>query len=284
MEAMPIEWLQSIPPVTRIYALTSFALSVGERFGYIQVSDILLKSNSSGSSYKDMSILWRVPLNAIYSGTLSFRFMTRLFYFTQQSIWLENTQNSARDFVWMIFVLVVLINLYSIFVVNIPFIGPVLSEVFQYIWTRKNDDAQIFLMFLIIPGPWFPWISFLMTCTMSYQIDRKFILTQLAGIIIGHTYWFVDEQLPILHKSKSWFRPIWKWDFFNPTDGDAVLRIEEEHAPGVAQQEEPLHQEEQHEQLENNNPADIPADLELIDETENIGFQREAEQALQQRR
>lgn len=214
MEGLPQEWFNSLPPVTRLYVVASGALSLTEYLGYLKINDILLSPNSEWNFAR----LRRIPLNLIYNGKLSVDFLTRLYFFSRYSIWLETSVNSARNYLWMLLILVLIINIYSTCVTNISFIGPILKEVLLYIWTKKNDDVELMFLFFTVKGDWIPWISIVCDTAVMDHFDTKMLPLKLAGIIIGHIYWFIDSEIPLLHNCKSPFTPIWDWYLQNGDD------------------------------------------------------------------
>lgn len=235
MDGIAQQWMQSLPPVTRIYFVASGVLSMVEYLGYMKIEDILIVSNTVWN--KDT--LWRVPLNVVYNGKLSLDFATKLYFFSRYAVWLETSVSSSKNFLWMIFILVLMINTYSIFVTNLALIGPILKDVMLYIWTKKNTDIEVMFLFFTVKGDWIPWVSIICDLVIMGYFDPKILPVKLAGIFIGHAYWFVDSQIPILHQCKSPFTPIWEWKIFNtPQVQKEHERQEEQTAPLLIQDQQ----------------------------------------------
>lgn len=210
MEVMPLQWLQSIPPVTRSYILCSTALSLAEYLGYIEVSDLLLSSNTPFNFNK----IGKILLNSLYNGPLSVNFSTKLYLFSRYSNWLETSMNSPSRFIWMIMILITAINLYSIYITKLTFIGPILKETFLCIWCRNHMDDDLFFLMFSLKASWVPITTYFLDLAISTSRDPNLWLSGLSGMVIGHLYWFINEELPKLHGSKSLLCPIWEWNLF----------------------------------------------------------------------
>lgn len=208
MEAVPLQWLQTMPPVTKSYILLSSALSIAEYTGLFKSSDITIESDSLINT----NIIWKIPLNLLYNGSISLDFFTKLYFFTRYSNWLETSFNSSYSYIWMTTILISLIYFYCLSIVNLFMWGPTLKTALLYIWTKRNPNVEVLLFVLIIKSVWVPWVSLLLDISLSRRNNNyKFWLINLSGILIGHLYWFINDQLPLLFKSKSIFRPYWEW-------------------------------------------------------------------------
>ena len=278
MEAMPFQWMQSIPPVTRTYVACSTALSLADYLGYIKVSDFLLNPNSPFG----LRQFWRILLNTAYTGTFSFDFCTKLYLFTSYSNWVETYINSPRHYLWMLLVLVVMINLYSAFVMNLGLIGPVLKDTLLCIWSRKHSDDEVLFFIVSLKVRWVPWTTYLFDSSINYRRDPKRWISGLAGLLIGHCYWFINEELPKLHGNKSILRPMWEWEIFNleaikpeenglePTIGSGEMDL----AQFNLQDHQGEIQSEEDTQLQN---------AEVLDEQQHSNYNRETRDTLHQR-
>ncbi|TID21187.1 hypothetical protein CANINC_003467 [Pichia inconspicua] len=287
MDGVAQEWIQTLPPVTRSYVVASAALATVDYLGYLKLSDILMSKNNAFNS----DTLWRIPLNILYNGPLSIDFATRLYFFSRYSLWLETSVNSSRNFLWMIFILVIMINLYSILVTNLALFGPTLKDVLLYIWTKKNTDVEVSFIFFTVKGDWIPWISVFSDMAFMGYYDSKVLPIKLAGIIIGHIFWFIDTQIPILHKCQSPFTPIWELKLLKNLIENGGQQEQEQQEQEQQEQLNILHtqQEEQHEdieehiQLENNSMTEEFDDHEISQFMNESDFQRETFDTLRNR-
>lgn len=285
MEAMPFQWFQSIPPVTRTYMACSTALSLADYLGYIRVSDFLLDPSSPFG----LKQVWRILLNTAYNGTFSLDFCTKLYLFTSYSNWLETYINSPRHYLWMILVLIVMINIYSTFILNLGLIGPVLKDTLLCIWSRKHSDDEVLFLMISLKARWVPWATYLLDLSIYNRKDPKRWLSGLAGILIGHSYWFVNEELPKLHGTKSILRPVWEWEIF----GLQAVKPEDEEVEGTTENHEGAQAQIAIQEHAFENPAEEEFDepqaepqselLETADDQAQIGFRRETGDTLRQR-
>lgn len=282
---MPFQWLQSIPPVTRTYVACSTALSLADYMGYIKVSDIFLSPNSSFG----LNQLWRILLNTAYNGTFSFEFCTRLYLFTSYSNWVETYVNSPRHYIWTLFVLIFMINLYSAFIKNLGLIGPVLKDTLLCIWSRKQSDDEVFFFIISLKVRWLPWATYLLDSSINYREDPKRFIAGPAGLIIGHCFWFINEELPRLHGNKSFLRPVWEWEIFNletiKPEENGLEETTETGQMDLAQVDLQDHQGEN--QLEENlegHLREMPLQhAEVVDDHDHPNYGRETRDTLHQR-
>lgn len=276
---MPIQWLQSIPPITRGYVIGSTLLSLCEYLGYIKTSDFLLNPNTPFS----LKQLWPIFLNTLYNGSLSMDFCAKLYLFSRYSNWLETFVNSPKIYLWMIFILIIMINLYSKFIANLSLFGPVLKETFLCIWSRNHANDEVFFVLISLRACWVPWTTYFID--ISFNRDPKKLISNLAGIIIGHLYWFLDEELPKLHGTKSFLRPIWQWDLFkniliaNNQQHQFLEELNDEDNIIENNEEDNIENEEIEENEENNN---LIYD-EIVNDPLQTDFQRETDETLIQR-
>ncbi|KAG0676067.1 hypothetical protein C6P40_000519 [Pichia californica] len=219
MEFFAIQWLQDIPPVTRAYVVCSTGLSVAEYFGYVEVSDFILNPNNSLN-------LKQVFLNTLYNGPISMNFCTKLYLFSRYSNWVEVFINSPKNYLWMILILITSINLYSKYIINLSLIGPVLKETILYIWSRNHADDEIFFTLISLRACWIPWVTYFITIALNTRRDPNQWKSALSSIIIGHLYWFLNDELPKLHGSKSFLRPVWEWNYIQQIS-NIISRIKE---------------------------------------------------------
>lgn len=306
MEAIPLQWLLETQPITRVYLISSIGLSIVEALGYIKVSDFTLNK----SDILSMKYLLRIPLNLVYNGKFSFNFCTRLYLFTRYSNWLETSVQSSRNFSWMIFIIVLLINLYSLFITNLQMIGPTFKETLLYIWTKNNPDVEVLFLIILVKGSWLPWISFILEMAVLGSKDKKVWLIEGSGIIIGHLFWFVNERIPLLNNCQSPFAPIWDWKLFKNAqlgegedDDERVEEEEEEQAEQAGSGVEYQHSQIQPhiedtpqlieegvnlEEINNNLNEEVEStnydnDHQIISPTINDNYQRETIDMLHQR-
>ena len=251
MDGMPFQLLREVPVVTRAYMIASIGLSIAETMGYIKIQDFIVKPDS----LIDINQLWKVPLNLVYNGPLSLDSFAKLYFFTRSSQWLETSQTST-SYLWMIFILTILLNIYSISVSNMGMLSPPLTDALLYICTKKNPGMWAMFIFIPVEGEWLPWINTLTNVAFSKNPDKRKWLYNLAGIAVGHTYWFIDEQIPILHKSKSIFTPIWQWNVFHNHPMEAPAIADE---PVAQEQEQEQEQEQPEVPVEPTPMIEIPA-------------------------
>jgi hypothetical protein len=68
-----------------------------------------------------------------------------------------------------------------------------------YVWSRKNQDLFIHVMGLLpLKAPYLTWFFMLMNIILGESIRSDVI-----GILIGHTYFFISDIMPKLPSFKG---------------------------------------------------------------------------------
>jgi len=98
-------------------------------------------------------------------------------------------------FIWFIFLAGGFLELVSIFLLPLPFLGAGLSMAMVWVWTRYNYTQTLSIFgYVDVSAHWFPWIA----CGLHFIFGQDW-LQDICGIAAGHTYYFLREILPQLH-------------------------------------------------------------------------------------
>lgn len=69
-----------------------------------------------------------------------------------------------------------------------------------YVWGRRNEDIKMsFLGFFTFHAPYLPWVML----TFSVLIGNS-VTMDLIGIVVGHTYYFLEYVYPVLADVRGW--------------------------------------------------------------------------------
>lgn len=116
-------------------------------------------------------------------------------------------------------------------IVSMPFLGHPLSSTLVYIWSRRNPDAQLsFLGLLVFSAPYLPWVLMGFSLFMHGTIPRD----EMMGVVIGHVWYFFTDVYPPLHNGHrpldppNWWRRLFEGRR-QETTADAADPVEETH-------------------------------------------------------
>ncbi|RVD92951.1 endoplasmic reticulum membrane protein [Tubulinosema ratisbonensis] len=167
----------------------------------ILVSLILLTSLSLYleivSSYQlmltfNINQCYRLITSLLYFGQLNFDTILHIIFMFRYSKMLEESYVYTSDYLYFLICVIFMIYLCA-FVFNIVILGPILSSVITYVWTRKNPYAQLQLFgFIIFPAFYLPFVIPL----FSYLSERRILKGEIVGIFIGHVYYFFKFVFP----------------------------------------------------------------------------------------
>lgn len=173
--------LDSIPPVTKLWAGSALALAIAEHIGLVSPLQLFLSFRLVLRGQ-----VWRIPTSLSYFGPFSIDFLFNLVFATRYSRMLEENHYAGHraDFVYLLlFSSVVLVVLSPL--VTLPFLGSPLGFVLVYLWSRRNRHIRLSLFgVLVITAPYLPWalVAFSWVLSGSY----KAAVGDLLGIAVGH--------------------------------------------------------------------------------------------------
>lgn len=187
--AGPGDWYAGLPPVTRTLGTGIVLSSVAMQLGLIYPGALVLLWPEVLWSLQ----LWRLVTNFLFLGGFSFAFLMQLLMLHNYGVALENTVflNRQADFLWML-LFGAGIFLLSSLALNLQYYSTALIFMLCYVWSRHNPEAQVSIMgFFRVPGFYLPWAWCLMTVIMGGSP-----MMDLAGIFVGHTYYFFSTLYP----------------------------------------------------------------------------------------
>jgi Derlin-2/3 len=92
--------------------------------------------------------------------------------------------------------------------VSMPFLGHPLSSTLVYIWSRRNPDALMsFLGLLVFRAPYLPWVLMGVSFVLHGTVPRD----EFMGIVIGHVWYFFNDVYPPLHGGSRPLDPPMFW-------------------------------------------------------------------------
>jgi Derlin-2/3 len=116
--------------------------------------------------------------------------------------------------------------------VSLPFLGHTLSSTLVYIWSRRNPDARLsFLGLLVFTAPWLPLVLMGFSLVLHGTIPKD----EIMGVLIGHVWYFFNDVYPPLHNgSQPLGPPGWWHSLFGdrPEADDSADRANDEVVAG----------------------------------------------------
>jgi len=189
----PREWLlEGLPPVTRVWFVSSFSTTVLAQFGLLDPSRIVW----SWAALKTNFELWRLVTPYLYFGGFSFPFLIAMYMLVQYSKNYEvapyNTGagGTSADYLWMLVICVGALNVLST-VLGLAAPAQALTTAVLYVWSRKNPTQQVSLYGVAMPAMYFPWAVVALNVVIGNPITLF-----LAGIGVGHVYYFLVDVVP----------------------------------------------------------------------------------------
>ncbi|KAI8870624.1 Der1-like protein, partial [Ramicandelaber brevisporus] len=197
-----MDWFYELPLVTRVYLTSTAAVTIGDQLGWLTILNL----------YFDPSLVfsrgdyWRLITTFLYYGSLSLDWAIHMYFGIRYMSDLEQGSfyNRRADFIWFLLYSCIVLLAIGGPLIGILFHGPALSAVLLYLWARRNPDMQIsFFGVLDFRAPYLPFVM----VGFEWLVSRHGTLprSDLAGIIIGHVYYFFADVWPN-HPSSGGFR------------------------------------------------------------------------------
>eukprot|EP00742_Colponemidia_sp_Colp-10_P006153 GILJ01006586.1.p1 GENE.GILJ01006586.1~~GILJ01006586.1.p1 ORF type:complete len:278 (+),score=13.17 GILJ01006586.1:73-906(+) len=190
------DWYKEIPIITRCYMTVAFLTTVACAVDL--VSPFALYFNRSLIFEKFQ--VWRLITNFFFFGTFGLDFLFHMFFLVRYSRLLEETSFRGRtaDFFYMLLFGATIMTLMQP-LININFLGSSLTFMMVYVWARRNPHAHMsFLEIFNFTAPYLPWVLL----TFSFLLGSDF-KTDLIGIAVGHTYYFLEDVYPLMPNSRD---------------------------------------------------------------------------------
>jgi Derlin-2/3 len=148
--------------------------------------------------------VWRLLSNFLFfDSRFSLSWFLRMFFFVQYSASLERESFAGRtaDFAWMwLFGVLALLLLNAALFYSplahlaLPFLGPSLTFMLTYVWSRRNPAMRMSLFGLFeFAAPYLPWVLI----GVGIMIDADPIYDVL-GLIVGHVYYYLEDVVPVV--------------------------------------------------------------------------------------
>eukprot|EP00455_Lapot_gusevi_P050054 TRINITY_DN7202_c0_g2_i1.p1 TRINITY_DN7202_c0_g2~~TRINITY_DN7202_c0_g2_i1.p1 ORF type:complete len:228 (+),score=36.58 TRINITY_DN7202_c0_g2_i1:70-753(+) len=204
------EWYQTLPPVTRTYLSLAVATSALATFGILSPFHLFLDFDLVFKKFQ----IWRLVTNFLFFGTFSLPFVFQMFILSRYCTALESgffTGNrGTAEFVFIMLFSASVLLVIAYLVKGLVFLGPALEFAILYIWSRKDPDRPVAVWGFTFPGWQLPFVMMLVGLLMGSSP-----LLDILGILVGHTFHFLHDILPLSHGLQLIKTPQILYDYFD---------------------------------------------------------------------
>uniref|UniRef100_A0A182W5E2 Derlin n=1 Tax=Anopheles minimus TaxID=112268 RepID=A0A182W5E2_9DIPT len=182
------EYLQ-IPIVTRVYSTACIITTLSVHLDIVTPFQLYFNPKLIFEHYQ----LWRICTTFLFFGTFGFNFLFNMIFTFRYCRMLEENSFRGRssDFVTMFLFGGTVLVICALFV-NLLFLGQAFTIMLVYVWSRRNPFVRMnFFGVLNFQAPYLPWVLL----GFSVLIGNT-IWVDLIGIVVGHTYYFLEDVLP----------------------------------------------------------------------------------------
>ncbi|KAA8533897.1 hypothetical protein F0562_031414 [Nyssa sinensis] len=200
----PLQYYQSLPPVSKTYAVICLMTSGAFHLELYNVWNIALYYEDVLKRFQ----VWRLITNFFFIGPFSFTFAFRLLIILRYGVSLERGPFDKRtaDYVWMyIFGTLALLVIAAIPFLWSPFMGGSLVFMIVYVWGREFPNERINMYGLVqLKGFYLPWFMLGVDLIIGNPL-----MPAILGIAAGHLYYFLTVLHPLAGGKNICKTPLW---------------------------------------------------------------------------
>mmetsp|Transcript_16889 Transcript_16889/g.23627 ORF Transcript_16889/g.23627 Transcript_16889/m.23627 type:complete len:229 (+) Transcript_16889:56-742(+) len=192
MSVSPEDWFHSLPPVTKVYLVGAVLTTACTTFGIIGVESLYL---DFGLVYKNFQI-WRLVTCFFFFGKFSYPFIFQMYILGRYFNLVESEQFKASegktgDMVFLVLFGASIMLIIAFLMGNLFFLGPALSFMILYVWSRSDPMRQLSFWGFAIEQWKLPFVMLLMALLMQSSP-----VLDIVGIIVGHLWHFLTQVFP----------------------------------------------------------------------------------------
>jgi len=190
---VPLEqWFWEMPICTRWWTVATVLMSALVQCQVVTPFQLFYSFRAVFKKFQ----YWRLLTTFIYFGPLSLDLVFHVYFLQRYSRLLEESSGrSPAHFSWLLVYATTSLLLLSP-LVSMPFLGHPLSSTLVYIWARRNPDARLsFLGLLVFTAPYLPWVLMGFSLVLHGSIPKD----EMMGAAIGHVWYFFSDVYPPLH-------------------------------------------------------------------------------------
>jgi Derlin-2/3 len=180
-------FMSSIPPVTKIYLGAIFGTTLGIKMNYIQPLSLYFNPTLIlAGEY------WRIFSSFLFFGSFGIHFLFNLMFIYRycKSLEEEHYRGKTAEFI-VFFSFTASLIVISGLVLNSPWLGMAFTQVFVYVWSRRNPFTLLNFLGFIVRAPYLPYVFM----AFSFMLGGD-IMDDLIGVVVGHIYYFLADIWP----------------------------------------------------------------------------------------
>jgi Derlin-2/3 len=191
-----VSWYMEIPPVSRVYFTSAFLTTTCCAIEVINPYDLYYSSELIFAGQ-----IWRIISPFLFFGLFSIDFMFNMYFLLRHCRQLEEGDFRGRpsQFILMILFGIGMICCMTPFLHSHNFLGSALTFMMSYVWGRRNEDVTMSLFGFTFTAPYLPWVMLGFGLVVGNAIDMS-----LVGILVGHTYYFLEYVFPAIADIRGW--------------------------------------------------------------------------------
>jgi Derlin-2/3 len=197
------EWFRSLPPLTRLWFVSSFAATIlvsgigafpGHRL--LWIPEFLLPPHFH---------LWRLITPFVYLGGFGMPFVINLYLIVKYSAAYESNPfcttpgayiGGTADYAFALTFIGMVLLVVGYFM-HLYLMGPILLFSVLYLWSKRNSEVPISFWGLNLKGRHLPWALMVLGMLLGNSP-----IPDLLGICAGHVYFFLVEVLPLKYPGR----------------------------------------------------------------------------------
>lgn len=200
------EQFKAMPPITRGWFVAALLTTTAVVLGFAQPAKLYLNWDLVINKFE----IWRLVTNFIFFGPFGMGFAFQLWIMCRMCYRYEenpfpvgthiNAGRSSADMMMMLMfgaIICVIIG----YLMGKPFMGPPLVFMVLYVWSRRNENAEMSIFGIRIVGYQYPWAMLALSVLMGSDP-----VPDLIGIFAGHVFYFIIDVGPNRY-AESW--PKW---------------------------------------------------------------------------
>jgi Derlin-2/3 len=196
-------WYHEIPLISRLYLTSILVVTTACYMDY--VSPLTLYYNYD--LILNRGQYWRIFTSFLFFGTFSIDFLFHMYFVVRYCRLLEEGSFRGRtaDFFFMFIygaVMMIVVSMSVSYFSKIKFLGHPLTFMMVYLWARDPENYHTHMSFfgvITFSAPYLPWVLLLFSLVLGNPVEMD-----LMGILVGHTYYFMDSVYPKVAAVRGW--------------------------------------------------------------------------------
>jgi len=203
------EWFKNLPPITKHYFVTAVGTTILTSLGVF--SPMLLILNFDLIFYKFQ--IWRLITCFFFFGNFGLPFVFGVYILVKYFGLIETEyyqgQRGLADLLFICGFGAGVMILVAYFWDGLILLGPAMTFMILYIWSRKDPYRQVVIWSFRFPAWQFPFVLLIIAVIMGNNP-----MLDILGIVVGHLYYFLSDVVPRVYNLQVVKTPEWMYRFF----------------------------------------------------------------------